>query len=278
MNYPKRSSMLCPNCGRLISINERNCHHCGIARPGAWWNRLLSGGQRDPRKIVAWIIYINAAMFVLSLLMDLKYISMAPHPLSFLSPSIDALVSLGAAGTSTIQGGHGWWSLLAANYLHAGILHIFFNMAALRQLAPLVIREFGSERMITIYTVGGILGFWVSYLAGVRITIGASAAVCALIGAILYYGKSRGGIYGKALFKQIGGWVLFLFVFGFIVPGINNWGHGGGMAAGLLLGYLLGYEERKPVRLWHKWVAGLCGLLTLMVLLYAVATAALSRL
>jgi rhomboid protease GluP len=233
--------------------------------------------RRDPRQLVLWIIYINVAMFVLALLMDLKYISIAPHPLSFLSPSIDALVLLGAAGTGTIQGAHGWWSLLAANYLHAGILHIFFNMAALRQLAPLVIREYGSERMVIIYTIGGVLGFLLSFLMGVRLTIGASAAVCALVGAILYYGKSRGGIYGTALFKQVGGWVIFLFIFGFLVPGINNWGHGGGMAAGLILGYVLGYQERKPVRLWHKWIAGLCALSTVLVLMYAVATAFLIR-
>ena len=220
--------MLCPNCGLLINTNEPRCHHCGIAKPGAWWNRLLSGWRQDPKKIVQWIIYTNAAMFVVSLLVDLKYISTAPDPLSFLSPSIDALAALGAAGTITIQGAHGWWSLLAANYLHAGILHIFFNMAALRQLAPVVIREFGLERMITIYTLGGVLGFLISYLAGVRLSIGASAAVCALVGAILYYGKSRGGTYGTALFKQVGGWVAFIFIFGFIVPGINNWGHGGG--------------------------------------------------
>ena len=115
MNKSQRSSILCPNCGRLVSIDEPNCHHCGIARPGAWWNRLFATLGRSPRQLVLWIIYINAAMFAISLLLDLGYISIAPHPLSFLSPSIEALVLLGAAGTGTIQGAHGWWSLLAAN-------------------------------------------------------------------------------------------------------------------------------------------------------------------
>ena len=139
------------------------------------------------------------------------------------------------------------------------------------------ILEDGPQRMVIIYTIGGVLGFLLSFLVGVRLSIGASAAVCALVGAILFYGKSRGGIYGSALFKQVGGWVIFLFVFGFIVPGINNWGHGGGIAAGLLLGYLLGYRERKPERLWHIWLAGLCGLSTVLVLIYAVVTALLIR-
>lgn len=277
MNKAKRSSMLCPNCGRLVSIHEPTCHHCGIARPGAWWNRLLSGWRGDPNRLVLWLIYLNGAMFLISLVLDLRYISVTPNPLSFLSPSTEALVLLGAAGTGTMQGVQGWWTLWAANYLHAGILHIFFNMAALRQLAPLVIREYGPDRMVSIYTIGGVLGFLVSYLAGVRLTIGASAAVCALVGAILYYGRSRGGSYGTALFRQVGGWVLLIFIFGFVVPGINNWGHGGGMAAGILLGYALGYQERKPARLWHKWIAGACALVTLLVLVYAVFTAFLIR-
>jgi len=269
--------MLCPNCGRLISIDEPHCHHCGIARPGAWWNRLLGANRSDSRQLILWIIYLNGAMFVISLLLDLRYISISPQPLSFLSPSIRSLVLLGAAGSGTTDGPGGWWSLLAANYLHAGILHIFFNMAALWQLAPVVIREYGPARMVVIYTLGGVLGFALSVLVGVRLTIGASAAVCALVGAILYYGKSRGGTYGTALYKQVGVWVVFLFVFGFLVPGINNWGHGGGIAAGLLLGFLLGYQERRPERLWHKWMAAICAVSTLLVLIWAVFSALLQR-
>ena len=112
-------------------------------------------------------------------------------------------------------------------------------MMALRQLAPFVIREFGPWRFILIYSLGGVIGFWISYWAGVQLTIGASASICALIGAILYYSKSRGGTYGQALYRQVSGWVLGIFLFGLLVPGINNWAHGGGMAAGILLGLAL---------------------------------------
>lgn len=265
--------MLCPNCNRLIGIDEPACPHCGVARPGAWWHRVLTAGTRDPRRLVTGIIYLNAAMFAVSLLLDLRYVSLAPRPLSFLSPSIVVLERLGAAGTAAIHGLHGWWSLLAANYLHGGILHIFFNMAALWQLAPVVIREYGLSRMVIIYTLGGVCGFLLSYLVGVRLTIGASAAVCGLVGAILYFGKSRGGAYGTAIYKQVGGWVIFIFIFGLLVPGINNWGHGGGIAAGLLLGFGLGYREKKPERLLHRRLAGVCIFSTLAVLGWAVLSA-----
>jgi rhomboid protease GluP len=118
--------------------------------------------------------------------------------------------------------------------------------------------------------VGGVIGFFISYLAAVPWTIGASASVCSLAGALLYYGKSRGGVYGRALYKQIGIWVIILFLFGIMVPVINNWGHGGGIAAGIGLGFLLGYQERKKENVFHKLLAGSCALITVLILGWAV--------
>lgn len=126
--------------------------------------------------------------------------------------------------------------------------------------------------MFVIYTMGGIIGFWISYLAGVAFTIGASASVCGLVGAVLYYGKSRGGIYGRNLYRQIAAWVVVLFIFGLLVPGINNWGHGGGILAGIVLGYLLGYQEKRRESYLHKALAGVCLVGTLLVLVWAVFT------
>jgi len=126
--------------------------------------------------------------------------------------------------------------------------------------------------MLVLYLTGGVVGFWVSYLAGIRVTIGASAAVCSLIGAAIYYGKSRGGLYGQAIYKQIGGWAVAILVLGLIFPGINNWGHCGGFGAGLVGGALLGYSERKPEAGWHRTLALLLALLTAAILSWAAAS------
>jgi rhomboid protease GluP len=192
------------------------------------------------------------------------------NPFTFLSPSDRILLLLGATGTIPIDQLERWWTLVSANYLHGSILHIFFNMVAFRQLATLVIREYGTSRMVVIYTAGGIIGFLISYLAGIRLTIGASAAVCALIGSLLFYGRNRGGLYGKIIYRQIGGWAIGIFMFGLLVPGINNWGHGGGMLAGALLGLLLGYQERSRENSWHRILSGGCLLMTVAVLGWAV--------
>jgi rhomboid protease GluP len=217
-------------------------------------------------------------MFVLSLVLDPRMTGMAFNPLLLLSPADSSLFVLGATGTIPIDSYHRWWTLVSASYLHGGLLHIFFNMAAFRQLSAVVVREYGTRRMFAIYTLSGVAGFLVSYLAGVALTIGASAGVCGLVGAILYYGKSRGGAYGTALYKQVGVWVIIMFVFGFVVPGINNWGHGGGIAAGALLGYFLGYDERKRESAFHKTLAALCLAATAVVLAWAILTSLYYRL
>jgi rhomboid protease GluP len=231
-------------------------------------------GFQDSDTVVRAIIYLNIGMFALSLLFNPKAMGMNLNPFTFLAPSDRTLLLLGATGTIPIEQLGRWWTLVSANYLHGSILHIFFNMVALRQLAPLVIGEYGARRMLVIYTVGGIIGFWISYMAGVRLTIGASAAVCALIGSLLFYGRSRGGLYGSMIYRQIGGWALGIFFFGLLVPGINNWGHGGGMLAGALLGFLLGYQEKRRESSLHRMLSGGVMVLTICVLGWAVLSGA----
>ena len=273
MANPQRQSILCPNCKKLISASESKCPYCGTKKPSSWWkNNSWTRGLRDSDQFVKIIIAVNVGMYLISILLNPRATGLSMNPLTFLSPSDTSLFIMGATGTVPIDEYHRLWTLVSASFLHGGILHIFFNMAALRQLATVVNREFGVYRMFVIYTVSGIIGFWISYLAGITFTIGASASVCGLVGALLYYGKSRGGIYGRNLYRQIFGWVVFLFIFGLIVPGINNWGHGGGILAGIIFGYLLGYQEKKRENLLHKTLAGLCAMATLAVLIWAVGT------
>jgi len=269
-----RSSILCPNCRKLISADERKCPYCGLSNPASplkynFWTR----GLADPYRIVRWIIYLNVGMYLISLLLNPMIPRFSYNPLVFLSPENKSLLLMGETGTIPINWYGRWWTVISASYLHGSILHIFFNMFAFNQIAPLVIREYGINRMIILYSLGGVFGFIVSYFAGVELTIGASAALCSLIGASLYFGKSRGGTYGQAIYRQLGAWTLGIFLFGLIFPGINNWGHGGGLIAGASLGFLMGYEERKRETAAHKILAAGCAFATLLILVWAVFSA-----
>ena len=198
----EKKSMLCPNCRRLISNDEPACPYCGMSRPGALWKRTFAGvtslRRLDP---VMAILIVNGAFFLLSILINPAALGLSANPLTFLSPSDGSLFLLGATGSLPIAYGR-WWTLISASFLHGGILHIFFNMMALRQLAPFVLDAFGLYRFAILYVWTGVAGFFLSYLAGIPFTIGASAPICGLIGAILYYGKSRGGFYGEAIYRQ----------------------------------------------------------------------------
>jgi len=269
MTQNHRRSMLCPNCRRLISRDDSVCPYCGLKNPTSIWQRVIGSGLNDGDKLLKILIGVNVAMYVISLLFNARSTNISLNPLTFLSPDSRSLLLLGASGYIPVDRLHRWWSLVSANYLHGSILHIFFNMFALWQLGPLVMQEYGTYRMFIIYTLSGVFGFFVSYLAGVPLTIGASAAICGLIGAALYFGKSRGGIYGHTVYRQVGGWAIGIFLFGFMVPAINNWAHGGGMLAGIALGFLLGYQERNRESQVHKITALACVAVTGLVLLWA---------
>jgi rhomboid protease GluP len=259
----------CPHCGRLIDVRESSCPWCKSRRPTFWgrWSRSARLDANGDWGINA-IIAANVIFYVLSLLLS-RHRGMTMNPLSFLAPDQRSLLLLGATGTVPVFELGRFWTLISANYLHGGLLHIFFNMMALRQIGPWVVSEFGARRMFIIYTLSGVAGYIVSCLAGVPFTIGASASVCGLIGALFYFGKSRGGNYGAAVSREVTGWLVSLVIFGLIMPGINNWGHGGGVAGGILLGMLFGYRERRPENLLHRVVAFLCFAATLVILVLA---------
>ena len=273
MSMRERTSLLCPNCRKLISADEPVCPYCGLSKPGA--RHFFSGGLSNlTLDITKIIIYLNAGFFILSLLLSVKEITLSANPFTLLSPSQEGLFILGATGTIPIAGFGRWWTLISASFLHGSLMHIFFNMIALWQLGPFVVQEYGQNRFVIIYTVAGVTGFLLSYLAGVPFTIGASACICGLIGAILYYGKSRGGFYGETIYKQALGWVAGLVIYGLLFPGINNWAHGGGIASGILFAWWLGYQEERRETILHKTLARGCFVLTGLVLLFVVLQAA----
>jgi rhomboid protease GluP len=233
------------------------------------WTR----GALDGDWIIKTIITVNVLYFAISLLLT----ATTGGSGGFLSPGQMPLMLLGATGTYPIDHFGRYWTLISATYLHGGILHIIFNLMALKQIAPQVVGEYGASRMFSIYTGGGVIGYVVSYLAGVPFTIGASAAVCSLIGALLYYGKSRGGAYGSSVYREVSGWVISLFIFGLIFPGINNWAHGGGILGGIVVGALLGYNERRRENNFDQALALLCGLVTVGALGWAILGAFIYR-
>ncbi|MCP3956715.1 MAG: rhomboid family intramembrane serine protease [bacterium] len=240
-------SVVCPSCGRLVGVRDEKCLGCGRSNPGMWgFAPILQKLGRDFG--FAQIVLIGCGvLFAATLLYAPDQIRMRGI-FSFLSPGLDATLHFGASGALPLVHGR-WWTVLSASWLHGGILHIVLNMMWVRQLVPPTVELFGIGRAVLIYTVSGVVGFaatstvrflWAygilgflpGPLEGAAITLGASASICGLIGALLLYGQRTGNRRLTQQILQIG---AFLLVIGFVLDGVDNWAHIGGFGGGYLV-------------------------------------------
>ncbi|THB78034.1 MAG: rhomboid family intramembrane serine protease [Desulfobacteraceae bacterium] len=208
--------------------------------------------QRQPHVIpgsfiLKGMIFANILIYGTSLLFSGAQAIITWDPMTAFAPSYPALMAMGAAGTDAVKLPvlDIWWTWIAANWLHASLIHLLFNMVALWQIASLVTMAYGTYRMFTIYTLSGLMGFSLSYLAGIPTTVGASAGICGLIGAAWYFGRSGQSQAADLVYRQTRGWIVVLIIVGFVMPNINNWGHGGGLIGGIIAGWMTGHQLRR---------------------------------
>jgi rhomboid protease GluP len=172
--------------------------------------------------------------------------------------------------TGAVPWRHGrWWTIFTAIYLHGSLLHILFNVLWIRQLGPAVEDLYGPSRLVIVFTVAGALGFFLSSIAGVPFTVGASGSIFGLLGAMVAFGRRRGGAFGAMVLRQYGQWALVLFLLGFFMASVDNFAHVGGFAGGFGTGLVLSFSDRRNETLLERVVAG--GLLAMTVLSFALA-------
>ena len=143
------------------------------------------------------------------------------------------------------------WRLFTAMFLHIGVFHLLVNMYALNALGPLVEGYFGHRRFLAIYLLGGLLGSLASYAFSDALSAGASGAIFGLAGATTVYFlryRDNFGQRGRAILQNMLLVIGINLVFGFTAPGIDNWGHMGGLVGGALLawGLLPRYSRPEP--------------------------------
>ena len=259
----KSGAILCPSCGRLINVNAKECIHCGRKYPGmGGLTPYLQKFFGNRSSVTPSIITACVFLYVLSLIIDPMAILRPQGIFGILAPSMKSLDRLGMTGTYAMAHGR-WWTCLTAIYLHGGLLHILFNMLWIRQLGSIAEEFFGTARFVVIFTISGALGFVVSNIFRVAFTIGASGSIFGLVGALIYYGQRRGGTFGAAIYRQMGTWAIVLFIFGFMMPGINNFAHAGGFIAGYLSAMVLGFSELKRESTAHRLIALMCLIITI---------------
>ncbi len=252
-------SVICTSCGTLVGVSQTVCPNCGRRNPGLWGFAPALRAFGQDLGFVPFTIGTCVILYGLTLLSTVASggsLGMGGI-FTMLSPDILALATFGASGGVPVFTFDRWWTVLSAGWLHGGLLHILFNMLWVRQLAPTVADLYGPGRLMIIYTASSVTGFALSsfaslylprffFLSGSQFTVGASAAIFGLLGAMVYYGR-RGGsshIGGQAL-----SYALILGLFGFLMPGIDNYAHGGGFAGGWLTARFL--DPLKSERIDH---------------------------
>ncbi len=250
----RSGSSLCYACGKLNRIDAAACFYCGARQPGLWGFGSALGRVVGRLDVARLVIAVCVVAYAASVLIDPGAALRPRGVFDILAPSTRALYALGAAGALPWAEGR-WWTVFTAIYLHGSLLHILFNLIWVRQLAPPVEELYGPGRLFAIFTVAGAVGFIVSNVTGVVLTIGASGAVFGLLGAMVQYGKSRGGTFGLAVLRQYGQWAIVIFALGFLMPGVNNWAHAGGFAAGYVSAMVLGHGDRDAERGVHRVLA-----------------------
>lgn len=136
-----------------------------------------------------------------------------------------------------------WWRLFTPMLLHGSLLHIGFNMYALNILGGSLERFYGNWQFLTIFIVSGFAGNVASFTLTEAPSLGASTAVFGLIGAqgvFAYQNQSVFGPLARRALRNIIGLALFNLFIGYSIPGIDNWGHIGGLAGGVAVAWFGG--------------------------------------
>lgn len=143
-----------------------------------------------------------------------------------------------------------WWRLITYGFLHAGLLHIGFNMFLLWILGREMEPQLGTPRFVGIYFTCLLAGAFGALLFSPNVpTVGASGAIFGLMGAAAAILYARGV---NPFQTDIGMLILFNLVLGFFVSNVSIGGHIGGLVGGIIAGLAVAAAERRG-RSWIGW-------------------------
>lgn len=250
-----------------------NCIRCGRQLPGLTFGKKIcqwcvqhEAAQRGevpddaPQTVMPtpWVRRSEPTIGVTQIILGINvavFLGMALSGSSIMAFSIPESIRWGAnVGALTFSGE--WWRLLTNVFVHGGIIHIAFNMWCLWNLGALCESLYGRWTYATIYLICGVgasltSAGWDPY----RASVGASGAIFGLAGALIAafklgeFSVPRSALTGTL--RSLGAFVFYNLIFGFVIPGIDNTAHIGGLITGLIVGALIALiapQQDPPLR------------------------------
>src|SRR5215471_2059328 len=200
---------MCPHCRAFITTSDRTCPYCNesvapkrVERASS--GRILGGMIPNAGYLTILILLVNSGLYLATALY-----SNSGGRGNFMDVDVQTLYAFGAKYGPAIAAGQ-WWRLVTAGFLHGGILHILMNSWVLFDLGAQVDEFYGNSRMLVIYFIGTVVGFYASYLWSPVVSVGASAGICGLIGAMIAFNVHSQSGMGLAIRSMYIRWALYV--------------------------------------------------------------------
>jgi rhomboid protease GluP len=242
---------MCPHCRAFITTKDRVCPYCNErVGPKAVETRpsdTLAGFIPHARFTTVLIMLINFGFYLATTIYSVR--SGAGNVMDI---DTDTLYAFGAKYGPSIQAGE-WWRLITAGFLHADIMHIMMNSWALFDLGAAVEEAYGTSRLLTIYIFSTITGFYASAVwSPLAPSVGASAAIFGLLGAMLALGLRDRSHTGDAMRGMYIRWAVFMLIIS-LFGRIDMAAHVGGLVGGFLMAFLAGQPRLTLTFMEKTW-------------------------
>ena len=198
-------------------------------------NSVTASKARTSFPVFTYILaIINVGIMVLMYLQGYAY---AP---------IAVAARFGAIMPNLIWGEGEYYRLFTAMFIHFGWTHLFFNVTGMLIFGIRIERYYGRAAFLVIYIASGLMASMASLLFTQGFSARASGAVYGLLGAAFAYTK-----YTRRSMDIINNYVIMVYLIvglgmSFAIPDIDQFGHIGGLIAGILVGLsMLKFFYRK---------------------------------
>lgn len=177
-----------------------------------------------------------------------------------------ALLKYGALNSYLVTSGD-WYRLITSAFLHGGLLHLLFNMYSLYIIGTQIENFTGKGKYLLIYFVSALSASLMScVITPNSISVGASGAIFGLLGALVYFGTQYRIYLSSVIKNQIIPLIVINLLLGFMVSGIDNAAHIGGLIGGVLIAMALGVQKKENTK--NKVNGWICLIIYLAFLSY----------
>lgn len=243
---------MCPHCRAFITTKDRVCPYCNETVGPRAVDResgpVLGGFVPHARFVTVMILLVNFSLYAATTLWSMKSDGGGAFDIDGRT-----LILFGGKFGPLLQAGQ-WWRLVTAGFLHGGILHILMNSWVLFDLGAQVEEIYGTSRLIVFYFAATVLGFLASAWWSPGLSVGASAGLFGLIGAMIALGLRHRNAMGDAIRGLYVRWAIYGLLFG-LLPGlrVDNAAHLGGLAAGFGVAWLAGTPRLTSTLAEQAW-------------------------